>query len=294
MRQLSIQQLCSFVDERQKFEENLVVLHNESVRALFRFSIIGCRIAILLCAGHVKILKNGHESVIEPDDFVDILEGTRIQFLDISPDADLHVIFTTRQFIMDAMHDIAPRPQDYMIKILINPKVRLAHGSAMVIKRQMESISDAIADLRHHYRSDKIRNCFRGFAIDLGNVLINESAGHEVIRSVKKGDMLIVNFMSLVWTNFRENREISFYARKMCITPKHLSRVVKEITGKSPHDIIATEVVSLSIQLLQNNNLLIQQVADMLHFSDQAAFSKFFRKYVGMSPLEYRRGYNER
>lgn len=293
MRQLSIQQLCSFVDERQKFEENLVILHNESVRNLTRFSIIGCRIAILLCAGHVTILKNGHEAVIEPDDFVDILEGTRLQFLDISPDADLHVMFTTRQFIMDTMHDVAPGPQDYMIKILINPKVRLSSASAMVIKKQLESISDAMADLAHHYRPDKIRNCFRGFAIDLGNVLINESSGHVMIRNVRKRDMLMVNFMSLVWANFRDKREISFYARELCITPKHLSRVVKEVTGKSPHEIIATEVISLSIQLLQNNSLLIQQVADILHFSDQAAFSKFFRKYVGMSPVEYRRGYNE-
>ena len=59
----------------------------------------------------------------------------------------------------------------------------------------------------------------------------------------------------------------------------------------SPHDIIAGEVLSLAVQLLQNDNMLIQQVADVLHFSDQAAFSKFFKKYIGMSPVEYRKEY---
>ena len=47
----------------------------------------------------------------------------------------------------------------------------------------------------------------------------------------------------------------------------------------------------MAAQLLQNNSFLVQQVADILHFSDQAAFSKFFKKYVGMSPAEYRKVY---
>ena len=82
-----------------------------------------------------------------------------------------------------------------------------------------------------------------------------------------------------------------FRSRELCVTPKHLSRVVKECSGMSPHDIIAGEVLSLAVQLLQNDNMLIQQVADVLHFSDQAEFSKFFKKYIGMSPVEYRKEY---
>ena len=89
--------------------------------------------------------------------------------------------------------------------------------------------------------------------------------------------------------NFREKREVSFYARELCVSTKHLARVVKSCTGKTPHAVIDAEVLGLAIQLLKNEDMLVQQVADHLHFSDQAAFSKFFRKYMRMSPTEYRR-----
>ncbi|WP_233552114.1 helix-turn-helix domain-containing protein [Parabacteroides sp. AF48-14] len=41
--------------------------------------------------------------------------------------------------------------------------------------------------------------------------------------------------------------------------------------------------------LLKAPQATVQQVADVLHFSDQSTFGKFFKKHMGISPMEYRK-----
>lgn len=169
--------------------------------------------------------------------------------------------------------------------------MHLQEAEAEILSRQAALVAGAVSDKGHRYREELVKVYFKAFSLNLSNIVLNK---YDIRPSrpqdgMKKKDSLISGFMELVWKNFLENREVSFYARELCVTPKHLSRVIKENTGKSPHQIIAGEVLALAVQLLQNDDMLVQQVSDILHFSDQAAFSKFFKKYMGTSPAEYRK-----
>lgn len=59
--------------------------------------------------------------------------------------------------------------------------------------------------------------------------------------------------------------------------------------SKSPRDIIHQVLAVEARLLLKNPNLNVSEVAAQLKFSDQASFSKFFKKHTGRSPLEYRK-----
>ena len=125
----------------------------------------------------------------------------------------------------------------------------------------------------------------------MNNMLVSkyESDAEEYTAGLKKRDMLIAGFMDLVLKNLPERKPISFYAKELCVSTKHLARVVKSCTGKTPHEIISGEVLGLAIQLLKNEEVLIQEISDALHFADQAAFSKFFKKYLKVSPSQFRK-----
>lgn len=81
---------------------------------------------------------------------------------------------------------------------------------------------------------------------------------------------------------------MSFYAKQLGITPKYLSKVIKDVSGRSAKDWIV-EYTLLEIKSLLNNTALnIQEITLDTHFSSQASLGRFFKKHTGQSPSEYR------
>ena len=86
-----------------------------------------------------------------------------------------------------------------------------------------------------------------------------------------------------------QGKQLKFYADALCITPRYLSRVVKECTGSSAADWIERYVVLEARALLKSTSMTIQQISDELNFPSQTFFGKYFKRRVGMSPKDYRR-----
>lgn len=81
---------------------------------------------------------------------------------------------------------------------------------------------------------------------------------------------------------------MGFYAEKLHITPKYLSTVIKQNTGKSVNDWIDDYVILEAKALLKSSRMTIQQISDELNFVDQSAFGKYFKRIEGMSPKDYK------
>lgn len=109
------------------------------------------------------------------------------------------------------------------------------------------------------------------------------------IKPTDRRSMIFNQFEKDVKTNYRKEREVSFYAEKLFITPKYLSAVVLQQTGKSALKLINEYVINDCQALLLSTNLTVQQISNKLNFPSQAAFSKFFKRMTGFSPLEYRK-----
>jgi AraC-like DNA-binding protein len=110
---------------------------------------------------------------------------------------------------------------------------------------------------------------------------INESA----TRSMR----IAGEFKRLVEKNFIEKREVGRYAEILHITPKHLSDVVKQHTGKTPREIINEMLLLEAKVLLGSTDLTVTEIAHLLRFNDQAHFGHFIKHHTGCSPLELRK-----
>jgi AraC-like DNA-binding protein len=97
------------------------------------------------------------------------------------------------------------------------------------------------------------------------------------------------DFIRLVHQFHRQERGVSFYAEKLFISPKYLSLLVKEATGRSAANWIDSFVILEAKNLLRFSGKNIQQVAYELNFSNQSAFGKLFKNLTGMSPTEYQK-----
>ncbi|MCH5227504.1 MAG: AraC family transcriptional regulator [Muribaculaceae bacterium] len=104
----------------------------------------------------------------------------------------------------------------------------------------------------------------------------------------KSSSRLTEKFISLVQMNFKKERFLEFYAKKLEISTKHLSRTVKETTGFTAVDWIDRFVILEAKVLLKSTTMSVQQISDELNFNNQSFFGKYFKKHTGVSPKEFR------
>ena len=110
----------------------------------------------------------------------------------------------------------------------------------------------------------------------------------EVITKKTKREGLFEEFYNLLLAHYKESREVGFYADRLCLTPKYLSAVIKDLTGKSAFDWINDYVTLEAKALLKSTNMTIQQISDELNYANQSFFGKYFKRLTGVSPKEYR------
>lgn len=99
---------------------------------------------------------------------------------------------------------------------------------------------------------------------------------------------LIDRFLLLVQQNFKQERQIEFYANQLKVTPKHLSRILKQSTGFTAADWIKNYILLEAKVMLKSSTLTMGQISTQLNFPSQSFFAKFFKNATGMTPKQYR------
>ncbi|MCD7930038.1 MAG: helix-turn-helix domain-containing protein [Tannerellaceae bacterium] len=96
-------------------------------------------------------------------------------------------------------------------------------------------------------------------------------------------------FISLIRTHYKEEREVAFYADRLCITPRYLSFISRQVTRtKSAKDLINNHIILEIKVLLESIQLPVQEIAHRLNFPDQSYLGRYFKRYTGQSPSQYR------
>ena len=104
------------------------------------------------------------------------------------------------------------------------------------------------------------------------------SAGSNVFR----------NFLSLLSSSYPKSRSVSYYADKLCLTPKYLSTVCKEASGETASELINRYVVKDIDFLLKQRGRSIKEICNELEFPNLSFFGRYVKKHLGLSPKQYR------
>jgi len=85
-----------------------------------------------------------------------------------------------------------------------------------------------------------------------------------------------------------ENITLSEYAGRCGLSESRFAHLFKEMTDMSPHRYLLFLRCEKARELLENTEMSMAQVAEQVGIADQNYFSRFFKKYTGQSPREYR------
>lgn len=106
---------------------------------------------------------------------------------------------------------------------------------------------------------------------------------------VSRQEWLTRRFFELMSEHFESQRQVAFYADKLCVTPKRLSAAVKETSGHTVLEWLNEAALVEAKRCLRTTDLTVLQISEALHFSTASSFVRFFRQHAGCTPLEYRR-----
>ena len=169
-----------------------------------------------------------------------------------------------------------------------NPSVELTDEEVSVLDTLFTLVRKRAEAKEHLFHKEAVQSLLYHLFFELKNIIFkkNDIVPFELSRK----EELFQQFLKLMFKHSREEHSVSFYAGKMCITPQYLSAVLKELTGKTTNNWIDHSLILDAKILLKTPNMTVQQVSDMLNFSNQSTFGKFFKKHTGQSPAEFRKG----
>ena len=140
------------------------------------------------------------------------------------------------------------------------------------------------------YRREVVMGLMQGFFFELCNIFNSHApTAAATVKNKSRKEYIFERFYESLIESYQSERSVKFYADQLCLTPKHLSGVVKEVSGKTVGEWIDELVILEAKALLNSSSMNIQEIADRLNFANQSFFGKYFKHYTGMSPKEYRK-----
>ena len=100
---------------------------------------------------------------------------------------------------------------------------------------------------------------------------------------------IVKQLMALLATGIsRTERDVSYYAERLNVSPKYLSATIKRVTGHSVTSYIDRHTIPILKDYLDDERLSLTQIADRMNFTSLSYFSRYCTKHLGLSPSEYR------
>lgn len=205
------------------------------------------------------------------------------------PTATVRGIMLSQDFMRMLQVDVKNSLPLFM-RLAYNPLVNLTQEQQEDIERYfdlLENISNN-SDLAH--RDEIVRGLLMSMFYRISDTYEQRpQVLDEKERSVRnRREEYFAKFITLLSENFKRERTVGFYAEQMCVTPKYLSLLIKDFSGKSAAEWIDNYVITEAKTLLRYSTMSIQEVAYELNFSSQSFFGKYFKHLTGMSPSEYK------
>ncbi len=252
-------------------------------------------IFVLVLKGRLDVEINLETVVIESNSMLcmgpdRIISSKQTDFSDF----EAYFLFMSPQFLREInidMNIVNSVGQYAAIKEDRNPVLSLTVEESKLLQKYLELLHDnTTQNVDELYIKSISRNIIASILYQIMQFVSTRTPlPKEEERPRTRRTNYVHEFMHLVHTHYRKERSIGFYADKLFISPKYLSLIIKEMTGRSAAEWIDECVILEAKNLLRYSGKNIQQVAYELNFTNQSSFGKYFKHLTGMSPSQYQK-----
>lgn len=250
--------------------------------------------AFFCIKGEFEVEINLKKFTIRKDSMFIYTPGNIVRVTNIDPQEKESVHFVVVAISEDLMSSTR-----FDFSKLYNESLRLLESPCVVINENERELCRKYFDLIQEVSKMRMPNMRESVAALISSIFYlmgamwtdrltaaKKNGGEEVSTRSK---IVLEDFLMLVRDYHTKERSLSFYADKLYLTPKYLSKLIKSVSGKSAHEWIDSFVILEAKNLLKYSDMSIKSIVYELNFPNQTTFYRFFKTKTGMTPSEYRK-----
>lgn len=274
----------AYMDDNIAIVDNLteMIPTNEEVIKLDCFMIILCQ------EGSLALSINGQQLVLEKDYCALLPPRSILRKINIEQSYQIKIAVASHEFLREflAMTKETWHITHYLFNNPIHP-VKPTNSYKMYLYKEL--LLTLFQEEPNVYSKQTRRFHFAGMFCEMMSVLNKAIPDHDRLEINRSRSSFIVrDFLELINADDGSHRSVAYYADRLCYSPKYLSSTIKQMTGKSPLQIINEHAIKQIKFKLKHSNMSMKELADEFDFKNPSFFGKFVKAHTGMSPLQYR------
>ena len=254
---------------------------------------VGCCLAIFCIKGGLSLDINLSSYTLEEGQVLAVVPGYILKIADLLLPEEGHsrfvVVAISKEFMSSVRMDFN-RLFNESMRLLDSPILSFSGQEQKTALKYFSLASDIITgDLSN--KKEIVSSLVTSFCYLLGSVwnrIITDAGRSGPQRQSPRSKIIFEQFLKLVTEYHTAERNMAFYAEKLCLTPKYLSKLVKQVSGRSAPDWIDSFVILEAKNMLKYSDCTIKEIVYKLNFPNQSVFYKFFKSHTGMTPSGYR------
>lgn len=240
--------------------------------------------AIIMLSGEATIQLNTKSYTIRPNTIVFLAPNSIIRTEHSTANAAGYFLAFSKSFL-NKIHMGLTSSLPLLMHFRKSPVLKLQENEVGEILGIFQLMKRLLAGKIDQFRTEIVHSLFK-----TAFYLIADISNREKESRPKQGrcEVIFDDFMELLEQHCRRERNVSFYAEQLNITPKYFSSAIKEVSGKPAARWIDEAVILEAQTMLRYSEMSIQEIANALNFSTQSFFGKYFKQHTGVSPSRYK------
>ena len=237
---------------------------------------------VYIRSGCIRVRINLREMIVSSNQLVVTSPGAVLEFVEIPKNIDV----TMLTFVDDFMEGWQKEP---LLHAYLQGGIFFVVDLNEKERKRLVMFLDLIWDVLHDepFPRDTVRILISALFRQM-EVCYHRDATVSRQEHTRR-EKLFNRFINLVNKYAVSERNVSFYADNLYLTPRYLSTVIRDTSGKTVMDWVNEAVIQEAKLQLCYTDKLVYQIADDLNFPNASFFCKFFRRITGKTPYEYRK-----
>ena len=240
--------------------------------------------------GCVQVTIDNRTIVIQDTDYAIFPNVSMVGNVQISGDFVGDIFFLNDELI----HRLRSKNQYGLIghlSLLSEPVMHLSPAQRTICAQDIRLLRERLQLTEHTYYDEMIEYLTMVHVLNLYDIHARQSRETELPERAAE---LMQQFIKLLERgHFKRERELSFYASRLSITPHHLSEVSRQITHQpASYWIVFYTINEIAHRLAQTDEPL-KSIAYDMNFSSEAYFTRYVQKFLGVSPSQFRKRQKE-
>ena len=286
-RVLHIQQIQEqYLREILHFEQDLLLIDNTNYQGFIYNQVVlnNYVVMLMLQQGSIRVRVNGvQEHIAKAQGVLYHLPENMFQIIEISDDFQAKCLVMSKDFVsrLGVVNSL-----DLSLQLLRNPFLSLGREALEALLQCYQMLENLLQHSAKNPHLPKIlQHLLQAYMLTFSYHLHEDKSKHTPATSEES---VTYKFLALLKEYGTKEHSVTFYADRMCLTPKYLSRCMKAATGMAAKPCIDKYLIAYAQNMLASSEMSLTELAYALGFNDPSNFNKFFRTHTGISPKEYR------